>query len=259
MALWGAATVQLFYYYSISSREDEWWLKAQVFIVWALDTIHQAFIVRFAYTNLITEFGNIASIGSMQSTMMDTIILTAFICAIVQVFFVLRIWRFSGHNLAIAGVAVAFVMAQFIVTVVAFAISYRFTNALQIENVFNLQDVADIIVALVDGFIAGTLIYLLHSKRSKFARTDTVIKRLIIYTMSTGLTTGVCVMAMMIFGKLWSDTYIYSLFYLMLPRLYTNSMLATLNVRESLREGLVDGTGNGISITTDVFRTALTV
>ncbi|KAH8830593.1 hypothetical protein DL96DRAFT_1593572 [Flagelloscypha sp. PMI_526] len=70
-------------------------------------------------------------------------------------------------------------------------------------------------------------------------RSDTMISRLILFVVSTGLLTSICAVCSLTSILLWGDTLIYVAFYFSLGRLYGNSLLATLNARIDIR-GLSD-------------------
>ncbi|OCB85155.1 hypothetical protein A7U60_g7781 [Sanghuangporus baumii] len=94
-ALWGAWTVQLYYYCNHFWKTDKWWLRFHVLIVWAFDTTHQILEVEPFYVYLIKEFGNISYLSRLDSHLIDTFALTGFVNLAVQMLFVTRIWRFN--------------------------------------------------------------------------------------------------------------------------------------------------------------------
>ncbi|KAJ8514860.1 hypothetical protein ONZ45_g7648 [Pleurotus djamor] len=66
-------------------------------------------------------------------------------------------------------------------------------------------------------------------------RSDTMISRLIVFTVNTGLFTSICACASLVSILVWGNTLIYVAFYFSLGRLYSNSLLATLNARQEIR------------------------
>lgn len=68
--------------------------------------------------------------------------------------------------------------------------------------------------------IALVLIYLLHRSRTGFKRSDTIIKRLIIFTLSTGLSTSLCaIMTLVTVSLIHSKSFSYMCSYEIEPRL----------------------------------------
>ncbi|KAG7096666.1 hypothetical protein E1B28_004081 [Marasmius oreades] len=87
-----------------------------------------------------------------------------------------------------------------------------------------------------------------------------MISKLIVFSVSTGLLTSICAIASLISVRfcytkfllstmtlpllknlVWGKTLIYVTFYFCLGRLYSNSLLATLNARKSIRGETEDG------------------
>ncbi|KAF4622141.1 hypothetical protein D9613_009322 [Agrocybe pediades] len=84
---------------------------------------------------------------------------------------------------------------------------------------------------LSDACIAAALIYLLQGHRSGFKRTDTIVSRLIIFTLNRGLiitifSTTECLFHLKFPHTLWSLGMDY-----VLCKLYANSFLTSLNSR----------------------------
>ncbi|THH08668.1 hypothetical protein EW145_g2551 [Phellinidium pouzarii] len=239
MCLWGAGTVQMYYYFTKYTK-DETWLKIHVFVVYALDTAHQALVIKANYTYLVTEYGNSAYLVHVESALLNSIILTAFICTGVQIIFLMRIWRLSKRNIYMTGIVALLVSGQFLSTVVYYGKAYHFQTFADLETIFTITRIINVLTAASDIVVAAALVYLLHSSRTGFKASDTMISRLIAFTVNTGLITAICAIASLVTGIVYPTTLIYILFYLSLSRLYMNSLFATLNSRENIRSGVAD-------------------
>ncbi|KAI9444546.1 hypothetical protein H4582DRAFT_1909655 [Lactarius indigo] len=91
--------------------------------------------------------------------------------------------------------------------------------------------------ATADVLITGPLLYYLKkSKVTGIRRTNSLINRLIVWTVNTALLTGVVETAQMISWVSATKTLIFLPFHLILAKLYTCSMLAMLNGRRGLRQ-----------------------
>ncbi|KAG6896678.1 hypothetical protein C0992_006751 [Termitomyces sp. T32_za158] len=99
-----------------------------------------------------------------------------------------------------------------------------------------LSMAVNILAALGDALIAGALCFFLQRSRTGFRKSDTMIRKLIMFTVSTGVLTSICAIASLVSILVWPSTLIYAAFYFCLGRLYSNSVLATLNARQSIRE-----------------------
>ena len=68
--MWGVGSVQLYFYYKVEflycfsstllilspqshGHTDEVWMKAYVFVAWALDTVHEIILLKVAYVILV--------------------------------------------------------------------------------------------------------------------------------------------------------------------------------------------------------------
>ncbi|KAG6872102.1 hypothetical protein C0995_012988 [Termitomyces sp. Mi166 len=95
-----------------------------------------------------------------------------------------------------------------------------------------------------DVLITLILCILLHHSRTGFHRSDTMINKLILFAVNTGFLTSLCAVASLISIVVAGDTFLYIAFYFCIGRLYSNSLLATLNARKMIR-----GSGDGIHST----------
>ena len=74
------------------------------------------------------------------------------------------------------------------------------------------------ISAASDALIAIIVSFLLHRSRSGFKRTETIINRLIIFTINTGVLTGICAIMTLICNVAFPGTFIYMIFYILVAR-----------------------------------------
>ncbi|KAG6835281.1 hypothetical protein H0H93_003168 [Arthromyces matolae] len=107
----------------------------------------------------------------------------------------------------------------------------------------NFTGVTETIVVAVAGdvVIAGALCFFLHRSRTGFKKSNTMITKLILFAVSAGVLTSICCIACLIAILVWPSTLIYVGFYFLLGKLYTNSLLATLNARQYIRRLGEDG------------------
>ncbi|OCB91629.1 hypothetical protein A7U60_g1128 [Sanghuangporus baumii] len=175
LALWAVGCLQLYLYYEKCWKTELPWLKAYVFVIWILDTVHQALIMKYLYV----------------LDLVNTVILAATIDAMVQVVFVRRVWYLSNKNFILTGLLSAAVLAQFTATVVYYGQIHKSISLAEIVGVNKTALAFNCISAVMDLGISCTLIWLLRRGRSGFERTDSVLNRLIAYTIGSGLVTEV--------------------------------------------------------------------
>ncbi|PAV19542.1 hypothetical protein PNOK_0447600 [Pyrrhoderma noxium] len=249
-ALWGAGTVQLYLYYDKYSRKDKWFLKLFVFTVWALDTTLQVITIHSGYKSFVTSFGDFISLLRFDRESAYGSIFTAIIDALVQGFYCVRIFRLSRKNYILTGVVAILVTAQAALLIAYFGLVYNFTVFTQLQDVIKVEHAINATQVAAELLLSGTLVLLLLRSRSGVRNTDSVIHKLVMYTVSTGLLTGLCAVVALITEFASPDTYAYVLLGLLIPVIYMNSMLASLNSRESLRAELDGRDGVQMSIRT---------
>ncbi|KLO15927.1 hypothetical protein SCHPADRAFT_242920 [Schizopora paradoxa] len=251
MALWGAAGVQMYYYFNTYPK-DHWWMKTLVSLVYASDTVSQALMIQVAYVYLITNYANPLFLAKLVSTLLPIMLMTAVLSLGVQSFFIMRIWRLSKKNIWVTGFVLACTLAQFFSNVVFYGVAHGYTEFAQLVPKTNFMHVINSLMAASDAIIAIVLSFYLHTSRSGFKRTDTIINRLIMFTVNTGVLTGICAVLTLITNIAFPNTFIYMIFYIIVARVYTNSLLATLNSRDSVRRGMPDTTGAASSMANSV-------
>jgi len=162
--------------------------------------------------------------------------LTASNAFIVQLFFILRVWKLSGQKYTITLLLTVLSMAS-MGGLVGFTVKLSHGPTFtRLAGLKSLANSAGILAATCDVAIAVILIYFLLLSRNGFARSDTIIKKFILFTLTTGLLTSLCTLPAIIALSLAPTKLIYSLFFLNLSKLYTNSLFATLNVRDAIHE-----------------------
>lgn len=98
-----------------------------------------------------------------------------------------------------------------------------------------------------DAVIAASLCYMLRGMRTGSHRTDSLLSKLMLYAVNTGVSTSLLSLSAIIIAKTRADTFIMGAIDLLLSKLYINSFLAMLNARQSLREE-ADRLNEGIDI-----------
>ncbi|KAI0648686.1 hypothetical protein C8Q79DRAFT_463667 [Trametes meyenii] len=89
---------------------------------------------------------------------------------------------------------------------------------------------------VADGLLAGVLVTVLRRNMTGMKRMDTIVDILILYTISTGLLTGIVNFLSFIFSLLSPSKLVYTAFGIVCTKLYANSLLASLNARKYLSE-----------------------
>ncbi|KAJ3735531.1 hypothetical protein DFJ43DRAFT_1058122 [Lentinula guzmanii] len=202
------------------------------------DTLHQALIAHTVYTYLITNFGNALELGNTVWSLLAEVLVNGFTAVFVQSFLAHRVWQLSNGNMWISIPAYLLVAAEF-VSVFVFAVIglTRVHTFVELAEILKgLSITVNVLAAVGDTYIAGLLTLLLHTSRTGFRRSDSIINKLIIFSINTGALTSLCAIASMLSILLAPETFIYISFFFCMGRLYANSLLATLNVRSLIRK-----------------------
>lgn len=232
-SLHGMAVVQAFYYYR--HQNDKWPVVTLVTAVMFFDTFHQGSITHLLYTYLVTDTANPGALEDLVPSLSIQTLINGITAFLVQSFMTARVWRLSDKNWLITAVIALFVAADF-VTVFVFSVWEMFLHEYsQLIVLKPLSLAVNVLTVICDLLIAGALGTLLHFSRTGHKSTETIINRLIIFAVNTGFLTSLFALASLITYLALPGTLVYVLFYFCMGRLYSNSLLATLNARKMIR------------------------
>ncbi|CAL1703580.1 unnamed protein product [Somion occarium] len=211
LLLYGIATAQS-YVYMLNSKDDPPLLKSVVGSIWILETFHSAMIIHMLYEYTITDFGKLADVGIIVWSVGLCVLVEMLIVALAQGFYIRRIWILSNHSVLLTVVTSILLLARVSFGFATAALTYKLgawtTFREETGPLFTLSCGLGL-SALVDALIAGIIIYYLRRGQTGFKSTDNVVRSLMALLFA-GLVT--------VAGKL-----------------YSNSLLGTLNARSYLR------------------------
>ncbi|KAG7443913.1 uncharacterized protein BT62DRAFT_304616 [Guyanagaster necrorhizus] len=232
--LHGVSCVQAWYYFT--HQHDQWPLKSIVTAVIVLDTVHQVLIFHTVYSYLVGHYGDETELQKTVWSLLAEVLLNGFTAFLVQSFLALRVWRLSSENFVVTAIVALLVIAEFgcIIAFGTLALIHVHTFV-ELARLKYLSISVNALAAAGDVFIAGTLCLLLHRSRTGFQNSDTMINKLILFAVNTGLLTSLCAVASLISILTAPNTFIYITFFFCMGRLYSNSLLATLNARKRIR------------------------
>jgi hypothetical protein len=249
--LQGLLTVQTYNYFE-DFRGDQLRIKLTVGLVWCLDTVHLVLIAQSAYHYLITNWGYLPAVSLSTRELCVQLLfigLSTFVC---QLFFLNRIWVFSGRNVYIVGSILAICVTTlgldiFIATQILQNSSLSEFGAKrgEIIAVFITGAAADILIA---AFLSYSL---LHDHQSILESTKSLISKILRYTLATGLATSALGIASIIAYFAKPQGLYFIAIHFCLGRVYTNALLITLNARHKFRQSLHTNrqSGGGLQFT----------
>ncbi|KAJ7440203.1 hypothetical protein B0H11DRAFT_2099985 [Mycena galericulata] len=235
--LFGIETLQTFNYYR-RFPEDSKLLKATVAVIWCLELVNTICGLGAIYIMTVTFYGHAPNqhILNPPHTLNITILLSAPINALVQLFFGNRIRVLSGHW-HIMVLCVVLTLLRFICDValtIAFWVSPLGFSVLRANYHWEMITASSVGPA-VDGLIAVSMCFCLWRVRgSGFKRTQRMVDTLIVWTVETTLITSVAGIMQLVLFLARADLSFMAFFFIQ-PKLFSNSMLASLNGRQRLR------------------------
>ncbi|KAL1937273.1 hypothetical protein VTO73DRAFT_13882 [Trametes versicolor] len=232
VAMYGWTLFQMAHYYQRSWRTDTLWLKVYVFYIWAVETLH-TYLISWAVT-----------------TRVDDIVtgVTGLIMLSIHLFYVRRLWILSEHNILLVGIVTLLAFAHFALEIAVVVLTIEFPSFDQFHKTTPFYTGSLAIAAADDIIIAASLCYFLYTRRTGIRSTDTLVNRIITYSIMTGAVTSVVDIAILICFVAMPDNLVYLALFDFLPILYVTSLLAMLNAREHLQKiSTVSTSGTAIS------------
>uniref|UniRef100_A0A8H7XRP8 DUF6534 domain-containing protein n=1 Tax=Psilocybe cubensis TaxID=181762 RepID=A0A8H7XRP8_PSICU len=233
-ALWGIGTAQCYWYY-ITYPKDRIGIKALVAAIWILDSVHQAVIVQSIYYFLIQNYFNPAALDNHIWSLVIQALLEGLVCLGVQGFFVYRIWKLSRKNYILVAIPSVFVIAKFAVTCAYTHRAFQIHSITEVlHEIHHLSISINGTAAAADIIIAATMTYLLYSQRTGWSNSNNMVNRLVVFTVNTGILTSMVALVTLIIAVSLPNSPMYAAFYFITGKLYFNTMLASLNARNSI-------------------------
>ncbi|KAF8067014.1 hypothetical protein FPV67DRAFT_1224385 [Lyophyllum atratum] len=236
--LYGVSLVQTFWYY-MSYPKDVWYLKALVASTVLFDTVHLILISHSVYFYLVSNYFSPEILQKMVWSLLLEALFTGLTGCFVQLFYTARVWRLSKRNIPLTGFILVLVVANAGCGTAWVILSLQYGTFERLLKISGLTLTINALSTAVDILIAATLCIMLNNARTGFKKSDTIINRLILFVVNTGILTSCCAVASLVSLLASPNTLIYACFYFCIGRLYTNSLLATLNARKSLT-GTID-------------------
>ncbi|KAG8932216.1 hypothetical protein FRC02_001514 [Tulasnella sp. 418] len=157
-------------------------------------------------------------------------LLTGVVSAVVQIFFAWRLWKLGGSYI-ISGVIVVLALAQAIAAIVS-GVWFQLLEDMAKAGV--LRPPAIVWLggsAAVDLIITASLVTYLSRSSTGFSATDDIIAKVIRMTVETGACTTTAAILELVLFLVYPATNLYMIPALPLAKLYTNTLLASLNSR----------------------------
>ncbi|PFH54583.1 hypothetical protein AMATHDRAFT_72380 [Amanita thiersii Skay4041] len=231
--LYGLVTYQ-FLVYGNTKFNDPLWIRLIVWTLFATDTTHSAVAIYAAYDTCVINYGKPESLLVVTWTIPFLAIATAFAALITQIFLSHRVYVFTKSKILV-GLICSLGLTAFIFSIYAGTLAMIVKEVTHFDRLrpsvtmwLSLQVTVDMIITII-------LIYVLINSRTGLRRTDTVINRLIRGAVQTGLFAAIFALADLSTFIRHEGTNFYAMFAYPIGRIYTNTLMDTLNARAELR------------------------
>ncbi|OBZ79056.1 hypothetical protein A0H81_00119 [Grifola frondosa] len=233
--LYGFTSFQTYLYFIRFGKNDTQFLKSTVTFIWILETAHEFLIGHYLYWNLITNYGNPSAL--LATTHVDDVTtgITALITLVVQCFYARRIWIMSNRNWYLSFITFALAIAHFGFEIAVMGLTFKMPDYAEFHKIAPYFTTGLALAAAVDITIASSMCYFLLAITRTPDSTNTIMNKIIMYTISSGLLTSITDIVILICFLTMPNNLVYLFFYGFVNNFYANSLLAMLNSRESLR------------------------
>ncbi|KAF8173013.1 hypothetical protein K438DRAFT_2023618 [Mycena galopus ATCC 62051] len=235
-AAYGIGVLQCYLYYK-NYPKDGTALKIIVLVILIVDTGATASMAYSVYDSLITHFGDLAYAAIINPASPWENLFQALLPFIAQCLFAWQIWGISRSKIA-TGVIVLLSLTSFALGIVVTYHIARFTQiaSLASRTIKIVTGMIEGTSSLCDILITTTLIYVLRSKRSTgISATERMMDTLILYIIARGTLTAIAQILYLAINLAFPDQLYWEVVRQILGKLYVNSVLASLNIRQSVR------------------------
>lgn len=238
MFMFGILSLQVYVYlisYPNDSRLQRYFVRA----VWVVDLAHTVLISAMAYHYMVTNFANPSALEHIHWTLDVALIIEAILTLLVQSFLAYRTYRIQ-KKFPIFVVILFFSFAQ-----LAFGSATGVYSLLKVKTFEQVQLTIPRVLATVwcatavicDVLTMFGLVSTLNQSRTGFRRSDHIISKLSKWAIETGIATALFAIADLIFF-VFVHNLAHLIFNFVLAKLYTNTMMSTLNARQSLNRNV---------------------
>ncbi|KAG2110780.1 hypothetical protein BD769DRAFT_79298 [Suillus cothurnatus] len=233
--LFGGFVVQTYIYYA-NFPNDHRVMKFTVAVIFASQIAHLICVSATLWKAAVSGYGNPLTLLIFPQGADAAILFTAITGALVESSFVFRLWKLSKALTLPLISLVLCLLAQsiaLVMTVKAFAMTNLVIFEIDENRLITLSLTSRLVCELT--LTLSMVWYLRKQRSSTFLRTTTIIDRLVLWTLETGLITSLVVAFIMGFFLAMKQNYIWVSIYANLATVNANSLLASLNGRLILR------------------------
>ncbi|KAF9490595.1 hypothetical protein BDN71DRAFT_1592778 [Pleurotus eryngii] len=227
--LYGVLVVQTFIYYQ-TYKNDKPWIRYLILYLFILETLNTGFDIGMMYEPLIVRYATPRATIVAPIMLSADPIATVMISTPVQLFIAWRINIITKSRLT-AGIVSFFSICAFIggiATTISVTLIPEYARLHEFDGAVITWLASS---AAADIVITSSLVISLYRRKTGVRATDDVINRIIRLSVQTGMITAISAAADVIIFVVVPNTTLNFVWDFALSKLYTNSLLSTLNAR----------------------------
>ncbi|KAJ7631644.1 hypothetical protein DFH06DRAFT_1223714 [Mycena polygramma] len=232
----GIVNLQAVLYYRSYKTRDPVLIKLLVLGVWLLDNLHTGLIWGGLWDYLIQNYAVPDRVDSIPSCIALTVVITAIVTFLVHCFFAHRIFLLSKRDWFMTLPVLALTLLRLVAASVSTwkMLHYRSFDLFR-QHARWIWTLGLAVSSAVDILIAGLLVYLFQKNRTGSGRFNHVLDKLILYGLETGSLTCLGTIIAMLLWVTPPDNLIFLGVHVVIGKLYSNSLLVTLNTRKNIQ------------------------
>ncbi|KAJ7827879.1 hypothetical protein B0H14DRAFT_3873485 [Mycena olivaceomarginata] len=236
--LYGIMITQV-YLYTTTYKSDPLYIKLYIAVLMLADTFNTGFMVSYLYESLVVHFNDLTYLAKANWVFATGE--QGIIGCMVQLFYAWRIHILTGNIWIVVLICICALTNAFgglaSASAIAFVPQFSHFQEFQVPVICWLLS-----AAVGDVIITTTLVSFFRKHRTGCSATDTRVDQIIRLTIQTGMITSVC--SVIDLGLFLGDSSgMHLLFNLPLAKLYSNSLMSSLNARGGWRRSEPDDSG----------------
>lgn len=235
----GMCSLQAFLYMK-QYPKDPTHLKALAFLVWSMDTVQTCCIVSLSFQYMILHFTDPDVMDHIFITVVVAILLTAILTFVVNGFFAYKVHKLSEGNMWLTVPTVTCMILRLglaLTTIIKMADLQSFR--LYGLSYSPLLTVSLSLSALTDLIITGGLCHYLRALNPDLYRTRKMLSTIVSFADNNGALTCVVALSSLICWITIPHKLVYLALHFTIGKCYSNSLLATLNMRNYVKRTAV--------------------
>ncbi|KAI0759575.1 hypothetical protein BD413DRAFT_596250 [Trametes elegans] len=235
LILYGLTTHQTYRYFRLYPN-DASVIKILVTILLILETFHTALCIHMCYYYLAKNYFHPTALLDGVWSLKLIPVVTGVIIFVCHGFYARRVYIVGGRYKLLVAIVGVFMFGELGFVIASTTEAFIQPSFASWESYTWLISAGFGCAVGADLVLTTSLIYVLRRSRTGFKSTDSLIDILIVYTINTGLLTGLFSILSLVFAVVTPNNLIYVALNMVSTRSYANAVLAVLNSRRSLVE-----------------------